>query len=197
MKFLTKNSKAFYLTYGIILAVLFIAALYYMSNYAHVHVYYTLESSGAISAFDRTAETTLGYSNKNLFDYFSKNAGIMIYDPNSGAVLVNGEAWVAEHADSVSKFMSMFPEAAQFSTVYAPIIFDFQVAMSEFNDLIVTFGLIGIVCFAILLVFANHSRRIYYKSNLIAGIILPLVVVVFGIVMIVTSIVILIVNYLL
>jgi len=175
------------MTFGIIVGLLFIVALYYITNYAHIHVYYTLEADGTISAFSRTTETTLGYSNKNLFNYFTKNAGVITYD-TEGLILVNGETWVAENAESASKFMSMFPQSADFSTVYAPIIFDFQIAMSQFNDLIVTFGLIGIICFALLLVFANHSRRIYYKSNLIAGIILPLIVVVFGIVMIVKNV---------
>lgn len=188
IKFLTKNSKAFYITFGIMVALMFIAALYFITNYAHVHVYYTLEANGAISAFDRTAETTLGYSNKNLFDYFTKNAGIITYDSDGVGILVNGQAWVTQNPETSAKFMSMFPDAAQFSTVYAPIIFDFQVAMSQYNDLIVIFGVIGIVCFALLLVFANHSRRIYYKSNLIAGVVLPLVVVVFAIIMIVKNV---------
>lgn len=183
MKFLTKNSKILYMAYGILIAVMFLAALYFMTNYTHVHVYYTLESSGALSAFDRTTETAIGYSNKNLFDYFSKYAGMVIKD-KEGVVLVDGAAWLENNSGTQAAFMAAFPDAANFATVYAPIIYNFQVEMSAFNDLIITFALVGICCFALLLVFANHSRRIYYKSNLVAGIILPLVVVVFGIVMI-------------
>lgn len=186
MNFLTKNSKIIYLTYGILLGCLFLAALYFITNYTHVHVYYTLETSGALSAFDRTTETTIGFSNKNLFDYFSKYAGEIITD-TEGTILVDGAAWVEANKATQAAFLAKFPQAADFATVYAPIIYDFQVEMSAFNDLIVTFAVIGICCFALLLVFANHSRRIYYKSNLLAGIILPLVVVIFGIVMIVQN----------
>lgn len=182
MKFLTKNSKILYMAYGILIAFMFLAALYFMTNYTHVHVYYILENGKPI--FDRTIESSLGYTNKNLFDYFSKYAGMIIAD-SDGVVLVDGAKWLEANSGTQSAFITAFPDAAKFDSVYAPLIFDFQESMSAYNDLIITFGIVGICTFALLLVFANHSRRIYYKSNLVAGIILPLVTVVFSIVMIV------------
>ena len=62
---------------------------------------------------------------------------------------------------------------------YARIVFDFKNSLDAFNDLIVTFSIIGLICFAGLLICANHSRKVYYKSNLILGIVFPLVVIVF------------------
>ena len=187
MNFLTKNSKIVYMTYGILIAVVFLAALFFMTNYTHVHVYYTLNESGSLADFVRDTETSIGFSNKNLFDYFTKYAGVNVVDSTNGTILVNGEAWAQANQATQAAFLAKFPQSANFATVYAPIIYDFQVAMSEFNDLIITFAIVAITCFALLLVFANHSRRIYYKSNLYSGIVLPLIVVVFGIIMIVKN----------
>lgn len=64
-------------------------------------------------------------------------------------------------------------------------VYEYRESLNEFNDLIFTFGLVSMIALAMLYVFANHSRRIYYKSNLFAGLILPLVPAIFGIIMIV------------
>lgn len=70
---------------------------------------------------------------------------------------------------------------------YANIVYDFQVAMSSFNDLIIIYGIISLICFAGLLILGNHNRRIYYKSNLYGGIALPLIPAIFSIVMIIKN----------
>ena len=74
-----------------------------------------------------------------------------------------------------------------FITDYAQIVYNFQVSMSSFNNLIIAFGIVGLVCFAVLLILGNHNRRIYYKSNLYGGVIVPLVPAIFSIVMIVKN----------
>lgn len=66
-------------------------------------------------------------------------------------------------------------------------IYDFQTDMSKFNDLIVIYALVALVGFAILLICSNHSRKVYYKSNLVAGIVIPAGVSIFTIVMIVKN----------
>ena len=42
MNFLTKHSKAFYYAYGILIAVLIIAGLFYASQYCDVRVLYSI-----------------------------------------------------------------------------------------------------------------------------------------------------------
>lgn len=74
-----------------------------------------------------------------------------------------------------------------FLTEYGQTVIDYQLSMSSFNNLIVAFGIVGLVCFALLLILGNHNRRIYYKSNLYGGIALPLIPAVFSIIMIVKN----------
>lgn len=62
------------------------------------------------------------------------------------------------------------------------VIYDFQVAISSVNSFILTTSLVGLGCFAALLICSNHNRRIYYKSNLIVGILAPLVALVFTVI---------------
>jgi hypothetical protein len=66
---------------------------------------------------------------------------------------------------------------------YKMIVYNFQVQLSKVNDLIIYLGVACLVCFALLLVLSNHNRRIYYKSNLFGGVLLPLVVVVLNVIL--------------
>lgn len=68
---------------------------------------------------------------------------------------------------------------------YAMVVYEYRNELNAYNDLLFTFGLISLVALVFLYIFANHSRRIYYKSNLFAGVILPLVPLVFSVIMIV------------
>ena len=68
---------------------------------------------------------------------------------------------------------------------YKMIVYNFQTSLSTLNNMIVLFSVISLIAFALLLVLSNHNRNIYYKSNLIGGIILPLVVVVLFVVLLV------------
>lgn len=157
MKFLTNHSKFIYLTFGIIIAVALLLGLFYSTAYADVHVYYTY-SDGV--QFGKSAQGPItGTSNQYLYDFFA----------NQG----EDAAFVAKYGTSFEPF--------------AKTVYDFQVKLSSFNTTIITFELIGLVCFALLLILANHSRRVYYKSNLIGGVLLPLVVVVLNVVLLVQN----------
>lgn len=68
------------------------------------------------------------------------------------------------------------------------VIYNYQCDMSSLNTFFVYFAIVGIVCFAAMLICSNHSRRIYYKSNLVAGIAAPLVTIVMAVVCIVRNI---------
>ena len=151
MNFLTKNSKAFYYAYGILIAVMIIAGLFYASQYCDVRVFYSLVGDN-VEILPTTADN-LNRSNSYVFEYFGKiNSG----DP---------------YGFAASGFNADFSQ-------YARTVYDFQVALSSLNTLIVVLGLVSLICFALLLVLSNHSRRIYYVSNLVGGILLPLAVVV-------------------
>ena len=68
------------------------------------------------------------------------------------------------------------------------IIYDFQNKMNAFNNYILATLVVGLVMFAVLLIFSNNSRRVYYKSNLIAGCIASGVVAVMAIIGVVFAI---------
>ena len=150
MNFLTKHSKAFYYAYGILIAVLIVAGLFYASQYCDVRVLYSITNDGVV--IEPNTADNLNRTNSYVYDYFAST----------------------QYGFSASGLNSNF-------ATYAMSVYDFQVALSNVNDLIVILGLVSLICFALLLVLSNHSRRIYYKSNLFGGILLPLVVVILNI----------------
>lgn len=152
-KFLTNKGKFLYFAFGILMFVVLLGSLVYMTQYAHVHVYFTRSATGAIS-FAADTEDALHYSNQILYDFF------------------------AETTDQT--FASDFNQ-------YARTVYDFQIDMSAFDNLILIFAIIGLICFAGLLVLSNHSRRVYYKSNLYGGIVFPAVTAIFSVVMIIKN----------
>ncbi len=64
----------------------------------------------------------------------------------------------------------------------AQMIYDFQLEVSSVNSFIIVVGVISLICFAIMLIFSNQSRRVYYKSNLYVGLGMPLIVIIFTII---------------
>ena len=158
MKFLTNHSKFIYLAFGIVIAVSLLLGLFYATAYADIHVYYTFSDAGV--QFGSSAQGPItNTSNKYLYDFFQNQAA---------------------DATFVSKYGTDFGP-------FAKTVFDFQQLLSSVNTNIVTFELIGVICFAVLLILANHTRRVYYKSNLIGGILLPLVVVVLNVILIIQN----------
>lgn len=66
-------------------------------------------------------------------------------------------------------------------------IYNFHFGMSDLNTFIMITALVGIVCFAALLICSNHSRRVYYKSNLVCGILAPLTTIIFTVICLVKN----------
>lgn len=153
-KFLTKNSKWFYFAFGIIMGIVILSALFYMTQYANIHVYYRISTNGDLVISKATPHDQSGATNRALFNFFERTQ------------------------DNV--FEKDF-------NLYKMIVYNFQVAMSSFNDLILIYGIIGVICFAVLLILGNHNRRIYYVSNLVGGIVCPSIISIFSIVMIVKN----------
>lgn len=156
MNFLTKNSKFFYLTYGILIGLTIILGVVFASQYYDIRVTYT--GSGDSLQIINTTSDSLGYDNFYVFKYFA--AG----DTNG--------------MKAATGFTTNYDN-------YKMIVYNFQTSLSTLNNMIVLFSVISLIAFALLLVLSNHNRNIYYKSNLIGGIILPLVVVVLFVVLLV------------
>ena len=161
MKFLTNHSKFIYLAFGVVVGVAILLGLLYATAYADVHVYYNPTVSGGVEFGSTAGGPLTGSSNVNLYDFFS--SAKQAADPQ----------FVAAYGTSFEP--------------HAKTVYDFQVLLSKTNTNILVFEVISLVCFALLLVLANHSRRVYYKSNLIGGVVLPLVVIVLNIVLLVSN----------
>lgn len=178
--FFKKNAKLLLIIYGVILFATLISGLFYMTNLADVHVYYSSDVNGpSFSADDSITSTEM--TNYDLFYYFSyKNPDLpnkigFTTDPNGLSI--------DESLDTPSNYFS--------TSGYAKIVYDFQMAMSNFNTQIIIYSFICLICFALLLVFSNHSRKIYYKSNLCAGILVPVTISIYTIIMVVQNFVLL------
>ena len=63
----------------------------------------------------------------------------------------------------------------------------FRNSLDSYNNLILAYGIVSLLCFAALIVLSNHNRKIYYKSNLIGGVILPAVNIVFSVILIISA----------
>jgi len=84
-EFLTKRSKLIIIFYGVIIALLFVAGLYYSTNVAHVHVAYTVNKDLGVVSIDSDSkfDSTDGL-NDSLFEYFykSKDSNSPFYNDN-------------------------------------------------------------------------------------------------------------------
>ena len=153
MSNLFKNKiKLLYFGFGVLMFITLIASVMYMTNYAYIHVYYSLDQyTGAVVINAATPKPVTLETNQLLFDYIAENTNINI-------------------------------DTFKFD------VYNFQVAMSDLNSFFITFCVIGLIAFAALLICANHSRRVYYKSNIVCGILAPLVTIVFAVICLIRNI---------
>lgn len=62
-------------------------------------------------------------------------------------------------------------------------VYNFQQDLNDFNNLILYFGVAAFALFAVLMIVGNQSRKVYYLSNLVVGIVVPSVVAILSIVL--------------
>jgi len=162
--FMKKHGKLIFIIYAIIIALLFLGAVFYMTKTANVHVGYRLNATTGEYEFVQGARvnSSVGSTNERLFRYFDRNK-----DANSPLYNMNGFEVVDANATNNIKKYGVDGKSI------IDIIYNFQVSNSNFNTMIIIFGVISLVCYAIMILFSNHNRRIYYKSNLAAGILMP------------------------
>lgn len=160
-KFLTSKAKFLYLIFFVLAFAVLISSAVYATQYADVHIYYTpTEVNGEVSKdYDYGSRNEFQWNQIGMYDFFVKTE-----DP----------AFPCTSYD-------------EFDELYAPKILKFQNTLSEVNDFIVVAGLISLICVAGLFIISNHNRKIYYKSNVIGGIILPLGVIIVNVIFLVKN----------
>lgn len=95
---------------------------------------------------------------------------------NSGTTFVVGDAEFANtHLYNFMKSTKVIDKPDFEMT--ADMIFNFQNAASNYNNLLIIGFVVALVVYGLLILFANNSRRIFYKSNAVGGVIIPLILV--------------------
>ncbi len=174
--FLKNKSKWIILTYAIILSLVLLYALVYMTNFADVHVYYSKNTDGVISFSAQNTLTINSSQNGQLFKYFQ----------NLAVNVSTGKT--ADYPNPLYSLIGKHSGGTTFvDSGLAQIVYDFQTDMSEYNDQLIVYFCVCIVLFACMLIASNQSRKVYYISNLVVGITVPLAVTVYTIIMMVKN----------
>jgi hypothetical protein len=162
---LFKNkAKLILIFYIIVIVALFVFGLFFMTNYVDVHIAYSVdkyEGTETILIERYSVFQSEKITNDNLFKYFN-------YASNFGDSNLHRIAF------------SALPDSDE---VYA--IYDFHNYLNGVNTYIVVSSIISVALCALFFVFSNNNRRIYYKSNVIIGVIVPLVITILTVVSIV------------
>lgn len=149
--FFKNKAKLFLIIYLILIGATIIFGLAFMTSYANIHVVYKLDNG--------------------VFDGFGEGQGVIITSTgvsNIYAIRYFNNAQVTSD--------NLIIHSRQFLDEYAYTVYDFEQALNSFNTYFLIAGLVSLASIAVLFITANSSRRIYYKSNLIAGMIVPLIV---------------------
>lgn len=149
-QFLKKNAKLFYILFLVFCGLFLILACVYITPYNTIAVKFNQKFlNGQVDAV---------YTGNNYLENFCKNAEI-------NKVFVSSEGVVLGSSEKLFTYM--------FNLMY-----DFDQCMQRTNDLILRVGVISAVMVAIMMICSNHSRRKYYISNLVSGIVCPSVCIV-------------------
>ena len=161
MKKLISKMKVFHLIMLCIAGAIIISALPFKTQYSYVYINVTT-TLDEVSGSDKNS--ALGNNQQYLWDLFDQNKAEGFVD-NNGVTFKN-----------------------DFGANYMRQVYDFQNELNDLNNLILWYGILSLIGVAFLYIFANNSRKVYYKSNLIASSLFTLFMVVFGLVCLIKSI---------
>lgn len=188
-KFLKKNAKLFTFIY-MILAVLVVAcSLAFMTQYSDVHIYFKNDkkqidlmdpSKGYKTVIKMESDTEMkeGTSNNYLFKYFVNGNGVgsPLQDVISQITVADVDTSLSDYGYD-GQLTGPTNKLGYYDDSFAGIIYNFQMDMNDYNDLLLTLGLFNICFVALFFVFANTNRKVYYITNLLCGIVSPLAII--------------------
>lgn len=194
-----KHAKLLYLILGVLAFAVLISGLFFMTQYRFVRINYVLDNNN-LPEFTNTASLN-GANQQALYSFLNRFAAGTYKTDLSKLVGKDGVDQVL--VQNVLEFLNslevvktnMSKEAAlkisgiDWALNYDSLlnIKDFKASLDSYNNTIIVFSIVSLICFAGLLTIGNGTRNIYYKSNLIGGLLLSLVIVVFAVVMIINS----------
>jgi hypothetical protein len=194
-----KHAKLLYLILGVLAFAVLISGLFFMTQYRFVRVNFVLDNNN-LPEFTPTASLN-GANQQALYSFLNRFAqgtyatelnklvgkdGIDQGLVNSAIEFINSLSVVK---DKMSKEAAEKISGITWALNYDSLldIKNFKASLDAYNNTIIVFSIVSLICFAGLLALGNGSRNIYYKSNLIGGLLLSLVIVVFAVVMIINS----------
>lgn len=162
----SKYNKIVFFAFGIIFGFFVLFSLYFMTRYAYIIVFYTSED-GKITYDAGSMVANEAYKNNFLFNRF----WTLVFVNNDGVYSAK-EGW------NISRTFVDRDDFVKF-------IVDYRNQLNSFNTGLLWFGIVGLIMFAVMLIMGNHSRNVYYMSNLIAGIVCSLAMAIFGLILII------------
>ena len=139
-----------------------------MTRYAYIIVFYTIDTATGKKVYnDGSSVANEGYKNGFLFNRF----WALVFESD-------GEVYSAKEGWNISRTFADRDEFVKF-------IVDYRDELNSFNTGILWYGIIGLICFAAMLIAGNHNRNVYYISNIIVGVICALTMIIFGIVLLI------------
>ncbi len=177
--FLSKKAKLIYLLCGVLSLLTLILGVAFMSQYRNIRVNYTIvknQVTGQERIVIGPTETMNGGNQMAVFEFFTRLGT---------GQLDELDAYKAhpELKELKEKYMS----GAELTDESKMLVYNYKNKLDNYNNMIILFSVLSLVSFALMMVFSNQSRKIYYKSNLISGIVLPGIIIVLNLILIIMS----------
>ena len=151
-----KNAKIIYMTLGVLILATLVTTILYMTQYKNLFLFYS-----PIFGF---AENTNNINNNSDWNNFISSSNNIVAE-------IRGMLGYASSSD----IKVIFRETAQ-------TIYNTYIALNSVNQLLLYFTVTSAIMLAALFIASNHSRRIYYRSNYVVGIVCPAVIATFALV---------------
>ena len=161
--FFKNKAKLILIIYLILIAALIIYSLAFMTMYNHVHVIYKVDDITKEISFPSSSSYNI--ASTKVSNYYAQ-----VY-----------------FASATSLPTGLTTGAGGFVKNYGQTVFNYTMALNSYNELLVVVGIVSLVAVAFMFIFANSSRRIYYTSNVVIGVVAPLVVAVMSLIAMIQS----------
>ena len=156
-QFLKKNAKLFYILFAVFSFLFVILACVYITPYYTIAVKF---NSDFLSGELQAVASDNLYLNtwcKKSFTYFVGDAG------------------------------QTFSSGSDFFVYMFNMMYDYDQQIQAANNLVLNLGVVSLVMVAIMMICSNHSRKKFYISNLVSGIVCPAVSIIMGIITLVAN----------
>lgn len=165
-QFLKKNAKLFYIILFVFSLFILISTAFYITEYSGVSVDYKTDIITG-------EEIYIKEGNKDLLSFLS---GIKIL----------GSKFDLTYKDYAENLTNKRNYDAPFAISYR-CAYEFDLELQKVNNSLLSLGLFSLAMVAVMFICANASRKKYYISNLVSGIICPIATIAFTVVVLIQN----------